>query len=109
MGRMKEIYGEMLEQGEIFPTITEPVVMKIYASFTYKDQNYLVMGDSFEDIREKIAYRFGTDTDKVEITEEYSSNDNAFGAYVMKVTFLNGEYLFPFVSVSIYTPEIILY
>jgi len=108
MGRMKEIYGEMLEKGEIFPTITEPVVMKMYASFTWKEQNYLIMGDSLQDIRDKAAYHFGTDAENIELVEEYSEY-GAFGAYVMKGSLPNGEYIFPFISVSIYTPQIILY
>jgi len=108
MGKMKEIYAEMLEKGEIFPTITEPVVMKMYASFTWKEQNYLIMGDSLKEIRDKAAYHFGTDTEKLEIVEEYSEY-GAFGAYVMKGVLPNNEPIFPFISVSIYTPQIILY
>jgi len=108
MGKMKEIYAEMLQNGEIFPTITESVVMKMYASFTWKEQNYLIMGDSLLDIRDKAAYHFGTDPENIELVEEYSQYD-AFGAYIMKGTLPNSEYIFPFISVSIYTPQIILY
>jgi len=110
MGKMKELYAEMLERGEIFPTITEsvPVVSKMYASFTWKDENYIILADSLEEIREKAAYHFGTDTENIQLIEEYTEY-GALGAYMMKGTLPNNEPIFPFISVSIYTPKIILY